>query len=368
MAVGTGSVRVRGTVILAAWGLAVGFAAPCAADDGWVEDEHVHAHRVLDDTGHLAPHDVAGVWPRATLIADGPGTPPDPRTAPVVDVYGRRAADAAPYAPPSTPLYTPGGYGAEREGARVGPYHQPEWTTQRRWARVRAYVLAPWQVEVESWWYGKYPEFGEDGTHLFQEEIGIGLPHRFQLDLYGNFEKRPNEDPYYKETQLELRWALADWGCLPLNPTLYGEYKLRARAEDPDVAELKLLLADELSPRWHYGLNLVYERELDGEEEEVLGAAAALSYTVCDQRFSVGLEAQVERVTVAGARDDAEVEWLLGPSFQVRFGPRTHLDVVPLFGLTEESSDLKVYAVFGIDVGPCSVEDRYGGPTALRSR
>lgn len=357
----------------AAWGIvagcaALGFAGTCRADDGAAADEHEHARRVLDDARTLAPHDVVAPFPRATLVADGPGAPPDPRTAPVVDVQGQRAATAAPYAPAVTPMYTPGGFGAEREGARVGPYNQPEWTTQRRWTRVRAYVLAPWQVEVESWWYGKYPEFGEDGTHLFQEEIGIGLPHRFQLDLYGNFEKKPGEDLYYKETQLEVRWALADWGCLPLNPTLYGEYKIRARSEDPDVAELKLLLADELSPRWHWGANLVYERELDGEEEEVLGASAALSYTVCDQRFSVGLEAQVERATVAGARDDAEVEWLLGPSFQVRFNARTHLDVVPLFGLTEESNDLKVYCVFGIDVGPCSVEDRYGGPTALRSR
>jgi hypothetical protein len=128
-------------VVAAAWIVGTLAAAPCRADDGWADGEREHAHRVLDDAGHLAPHDVVAAWPRAALVADGPGTPPDPRTAPVVDVYGQRAATAAPYAPPSTPMYTPGGFGAEREGARVGPYSQPEWTTQRRWARVRSYVL-----------------------------------------------------------------------------------------------------------------------------------------------------------------------------------------------------------------------------------
>lgn len=362
MQTGRGAVRAAAVVVL---GMGAGRA--WAGDvPGAAFDEGVHARAVLDANAGLPAHDVATAWPRAMLVADGPGAPP-PRTGPGVDVLAPTPAPV-PYAPAPTPRYTPGGSGAEREGARVGPYGQPEWTTQRRWTRVRAYVLAPWQVELESWWYGKYEDLDEDGTHLFQEEVGVGLPGRLQLDLYGNFEKKPGEDAYYKETQVELRWALADWGCLPLNPTLYGEYKVRARADDPDVVEAKLLLADELSPRWHAGVNLVYERELDGEEEEVLGASAALSFTVCDQRFSVGLEAQVERVTVAGARDDAEVEVLVGPSFQVRLSPRTHLDVVPLFGLTEESADLKVYAVFGLDIGPCSVEDRYGGPTALRSR
>ena len=38
----------------------------------------------------------------------------------------------------------------------VGPNKQPDWTTQRRFARSRVYVLAPGQIEGEAWYRGKY--------------------------------------------------------------------------------------------------------------------------------------------------------------------------------------------------------------------
>src|SRR5436190_17266637 len=151
------------------------------------------------------------------------------------------------------------------EDRRIGPARQPEWTTDRRFTRVRTYVLAPWQVEFESWYYGKTPK-DEDTTHLFQEEISVGLPHRFQVDIYANIEKKPDEDVYYKATQVEARWALANWDCLPLNPTLYAEWKFQTQ-DQPDVGEFKLLLSDNISPRWIFGVNLAYERETSGEEE-----------------------------------------------------------------------------------------------------
>jgi hypothetical protein len=59
------------------------------------------------------------------------------------------------------------------------------------------------------------------------------------------------------------------------------------------------------------------------------------------------------------------MEVLLGPSFQWRPTPRTHLDVVPLVGLTDESPDAQVFLVFGIDLGP---SEKHGfSPTSLKS-
>src|ERR1041384_4277298 len=65
----------------------------------------------------------------------------------------------------------------------IGENRQPEWTAHRRFATTRVYVLPPWQVEFEQWWKGKFPRAGTP-EHLFQSEIGIGLPYRFQLDFY----------------------------------------------------------------------------------------------------------------------------------------------------------------------------------------
>ena len=56
--------------------------------------------------------------------------------------------------------------------------------------------------------------------------------------------------------KVELRWALADWGVIPLNPTLYVEY---VRNDDgPPALELKALAGDELARALHLGLNLVW--------------------------------------------------------------------------------------------------------------
>src|SRR5437899_303477 len=66
------------------------------------------------------------------------------------------------------------------EERRIGENNQPEWTTARRFATTRTYVIAPWQFEFEQWWKGKFLRNG-DASHLFQSELEIGLPYRFQL-------------------------------------------------------------------------------------------------------------------------------------------------------------------------------------------
>ena len=308
----------------------------------------------------------------AAYRLDGPMPPPPPQPtpAPGVTVYGDRTSSAPPPVTFAQPQYPYGGGWSPTglaQDTRLGPYQQPEWTTDRRWARVRSYVLPPYQIEFESWYRGRFRKNGEGDRHLFQEEIGIGLPHRFMLDFYLNFEDTPDRDLHFKETQVELRYAFADWDCLPLNPTLYLEYRLHDAVDEPDAVEAKLLLSDDLACRWQYGVNLTYERELSGGEEEVLGATAALSYTVVDQRFSVGVEAQYERATVNTNRDDVEETFYLGPSLQFRFNNRTHLDIAPLFGLTEPSNIMQLFIVFGIDIGPGHGEGGWLNPVAARS-
>ncbi len=243
---------------------------------------------------------------------------------------------------------------ALQEELPVGPYRQPEWTTERRFPNVRAYVLPPWQIEIEQWLRGKFPRDGGD-NYLFQEEIGIGLPHRFQFDLYENWVITDDGSVRQSGVQVEGRWALADWGEIPLNPTLYAEWKFNNDA--PDVYELKLLFAETIVPRWHWALNLVYEQEVGGGRETVWEATQGVSYTVIDEKFSVGSEMKLKFTSVEGSRSDPEWAFLLGPSIQWLPTRRTHLDIAPLFGLTGESLRVDAFIVFGIEFGP-------GGPSA----
>jgi hypothetical protein len=84
------------------------------------------------------------------------------------------------------------------------------------------------------------------GRMNMPSDTEIGLPYRFQLDLYQNWGIADGKS-FYKGSSVELRYALAKWGKIPLNPTLYGEWNFNDNASD--VWELKLLLGAGIGPR-----------------------------------------------------------------------------------------------------------------------
>ena len=79
------------------------------------------------------------------------------------------------------------------------------------------------------------------------------IGHRVQLDLYQVYKKDgSNGTNTLDATKFELRYALADWGKIWGNPTLYGEWE--QAADGPDAIEFKLMaatLAD--APAWLEG-------------------------------------------------------------------------------------------------------------------
>jgi hypothetical protein len=254
--------------------------------------------------------------------------------------------------------------GTLAEEARIGPNEQPEWTAQRRFGATRVYVLPPFQLELEQWWEGKFPKHGKP-YHLFQTEAGIGLPYRFQLDLYENLERTSSGTFRHQGNQVELRWALAEWGRIPLNPTLYGEWKFNHDAAD--AYEVKLLLGEELAPRWHWGLNGIFEREIGGERETEIAVSQAIGYTVIDQTLNAGIEMKAERTSGPALNGKPEFEFLIGPSVQWRPWRNAHLDIVPLFGATHDSPRVEAFIIFGIGFG-LHGESQQVAPSSLRSR
>ena len=53
---------------------------------------------------------------------------------------------------------------------------------------------------------------------------------------------------------------------------------------------------------------------------------------------------------------------------QVCFGPSTHLDIAPLFGVTDDAPSMKLYVVFGIDIGPRGREGGWLNPISAGAR
>jgi hypothetical protein len=272
-------------------------------------------------------------------------------------------------APAFVPSYSQDLPPVEVQGARiseeepVGPNRQPDWTTQRRFARSRVYVLAPGQWEAELWYRGKY-DGRETGDQLRQVELGVGLPHRFQLDYYQNFTDAPGAGIQDIGPQVEGRWAFAEWGKMWANPTAYLEYKWDDTGADK--WEAKLLLGDTVAPRWHAASNLIVEQQTSGDRETELGVSTAVSYSVIDGKLGVGAEFTATRVTGKGFRSDPAWEVALGPSIQWRFTERAHLDVVPMIGLNRDTHQVDLFVVLGYDFG--GPDSGSFAPTSTKSR
>ena len=217
----------------------------------------------------------------------------------------------------------------------LGPRH-------RRFPNTRVYVAPAGEFGFEYWLEWKQSLADKDAArYRSQYEFEMGLGHRLQLDLYLQTEQTSDE-PAKKSAhmaplaiaaeKLELRWALANWGVIPLNPTLYAEY---VRQNDgPPKVELKGLLGDELSPRWHWGVNLAFEHELGGNLVNESAVTTGLSYSLVDETLSVGVEAKLETVDDRHTKRYSFANWelLAGPSIALAPVPQMHLLLVALFG------------------------------------
>lgn len=245
-----------------------------------------------------------------------------------------------------------------------GAYGQPEWLGARRFATTRAYIQQdPWEIGVEQWWRSRRD--GGNWSHLFQEEIELGLPYRFQLDLYYDWTLE-NHHAEYEDTAIELRWAFADWGKIPLNPTLYLEYKFVDPDRGGDVLEPKLLLAEDFGCGWHWAMNFVWEKERTDSQSEEWAVTQAISKTIIDSKLSVGLEMTYKWETAIGSRDNPEKQFNIGPSVQWRPTPESHIDVVTLFGTTKDGPDFEGWLVLGWDFGSGTKSDKSFAPVTRR--
>lgn len=264
----------------------------------------------------------------------------------------------------------------------VGPYRRPYWTVKRASPTTRIYIqVDPGEVEFEQWVDIRPRQYGGFGQPKISavrmsEEFEFGLGARFQLDLYANtiFERQGQFSTLeIRSWSAELRYALADWGVIPANPTLYLEYILwnnqpGAEADGaPASLEGKLLLGDDLGDFWHWGSNLFCEHTLNGSVLET-GVTLSVFRTIIDGRLSAGAATQFvyESDANPGNVHVRSRGLYIGPNLQYRFAlreveeeqngvktkimrPRAHLDLEPLIGVTHETDEARVQIVFGWD-------------------
>ena len=248
---------------------------------------------------------------------------------------------------------------------------------------LTAYVLPPWTFFFGELYEGDVFRHGPP-DHLFTQEVEMGLPYRLGVAAEANLE-RFNGGGGPSTASIEVRYALADYNKIPLNPTIFAEYKFGTGPirheeamppageggegeeeeeggppEKPDAYEFRLLLAQDFSERLEWAMNWFFEQEIQGDRGREWGFAQSAVTPIClpNERLKVGLEMQYKNFTMKNTRDDPEHSFVVGPTIAWKPSRSTRIDVSPLFGCTDDSPRVQVFAIFSFLLGPP------GGPEA----
>ncbi|MGI8889994.1 MAG: hypothetical protein ACR2G0_04320 [Chthoniobacterales bacterium] len=269
-----------------------------------------------------------------------------------------------------------------------GAYGAPGAFSRSRFSPItNGYVLPAGEVFAALIYQGDFGEGKPD--HVFTQEIEVGLPYRFGVAVENSIERFTGETEN-SSFSIEGRWALADWDKIPLNPTLFAEYKFgtgkilheegpppppeEAAAgggppDKPDAYEFRLLLSEEIAKNVQWAFNAFFERENTGDRGREWGFAQSIQVPLFlpRERFKAGLEMQYTNFTVKDTRGSPIHRFVIGPSFAFKPTSRMRFDVAPLFGVTKESPDVQVFAVFSYAFGGGN-ESEGEVPTSTRNR
>ncbi len=263
----------------------------------------------------------------------------------------------------------------------------PGFSRTRTSPLTTAYVLPPWAFFFGTIYEGQAFKHGPP-DHLFTQEVEMGLPYRFGLAAETSFE-RFNGGGNISSVSIEGRYALADWNKIPLNPTIFAEYKFgvgQIRHEEgpppppgeaeteagppkkPDAYEFRLLLSQDFGEKVEWAFNAFFEKENTGDRGREWGFAQSIAtpFLLPNERLRAGVEMQYQNFTVKDTRGSPIHRFLIGPAAALKPSATTRFDVSTLFGTTDDSPDVQVFAVFSWLFG--GREQEAEGPVSTRNR
>lgn len=266
---------------------------------------------------------------------------------------------------------------------------------------VTAYVLPPGAILAATIYDGMALRH-ELPDHRITQEFEIGLPYRFNVAMEAELQA------FHGTTQattisVEARWALADWNKIPLNPTLFAEYKFgvgdllhdervpedmggemappdalrteltslssigrkhhsaRPQEEDmgeferreiPDAVEGRLLLAQDFGEHVEWAMNGFIEQEVEGDRGREWGFAQSIVTPLTHNEYlKAGVEMLYRNFTDKDTRNDPQHSFVIGPTLAWKPTYWSRLDVSPLFGVTDVSPHAEVFVVFSMLFG-----------------
>lgn len=225
---------------------------------------------------------------------------------------------------------------------RVGEYNQPLWSTMRMFSSTRVYVMNPPGSAMYEKWFDIRDRRDGPAQIRMRDEFTFGLGKRLQLDLYSHtvYDGKEGEQDFdWRGFSFEFRYALADWGKLPGNPTLYWETKM---LDGGWGIEPKLLLGGQLGTNSIWGFNAIYEGNVKptrAEQEREYAGTASYGYIV-NNDLTLGASAMYRN------NDGNSTEVYIGPLLQYRFNGYSYLTIEAMPGLTQESKASRTTIIF----------------------
>jgi hypothetical protein len=259
---------------------------------------------------------------------------------------------------------------------------------------TQAYVLPPGAVFAGLIYEGDALKFNRP-DHMLTQEIEIGLPCRFGIAVENsveNFRGRTQNRTF----SIEGRYALADWNVIPLNPTIFVEYKaatgstilhdegppaplgkgeaqafLMQHKPLPDAVEVRFLFAQDFTNNVEWAANIFVEQEIGGDRGREVGFAQSVMFPILlpKERLKVGAEMQYTSFTDSGLREAgaSSPRVIIGPTAAWKPSKNTRLDVSPLFGVTDDAPRASVFVVFSMLFGG-SESPQAEAPASTRNR
>jgi hypothetical protein len=216
---------------------------------------------------------------------------------------------------------------------------------------TKSYVLSPFSFEFEGGYEGDIFRHGLP-AQLFRQEIEMGLPARFTVGVQNQVEHFAG-DTFERSFTLEARYALANWNKLPLNPTISAEYRFGFSDTTQDSGELALLISHDFPNLIEWAMNIFVDREFGGRKSTSAGFAQSVEVPVLlpEEKLEVGLEMQYRSGGETIEPDRTIKGLVIGPTLAWRPTKSVRFDLSPLFGCSDHTPALQVFAVFSLSFG-----------------
>jgi hypothetical protein len=273
-------------------------------------------------------------------------------------------------------------------------YGAPTSFSQSRFSPLtNAYVLPPGAIYASLIYEDAVVHFRRP-DHDFTIETEAGLPYRINIAMETDIEHYGDETQV-RSFSLEARYAFADWNKIPLNPTIFAEYKFGGgrilhdegaptpnhkfgpmgfdtTMETPDAYELRLLLSEDFFDRVEWALNGFFEQELEGDRGREWGIAQSVvtPLWLAHEEFKAGIEFLFRSFTDKGIRGTPYNSFVIGPTVAWRPSRNTRLDISPLFGVNHKSPVMQLFVVFSyyFGGGGATAEEGSEAPASTRNR